>query len=113
MNTDNSIVVGAILIGILLVGFYPLYVFGTSETIECFVDSKERITEGHGKSISSKYLIYCEEEVLENTDNLLRLKFGSSDIYRDLKEGNSYQLLVYGWRVKFLSMYRNIVKVND
>lgn len=86
----------------------PMYAYLTRAEITCNVDSKERVV----KSESSKYLIFCDEEVLENTDSLWYWKWNSSDIYRDLKEGQKFNLRVYGWRVPFLSMYRNIIKIN-
>jgi len=94
------------LLAITLNGFY---VFGTTDTATCNVVEKERVT----KKDSSKYLIFCEEEVFENTDNFFKLKFNSSDIYRDIKEGEEYEFEVYGWRIPFLSMHRNIIKLTN
>jgi len=82
-----------------------LYVYGTQDILNCTLESKERIVDDD----KSRYLIFCEDEVLENTDSLLYLKFNSSDLYKDMKEGNEYSVKVYGWRIPFLSTYRNIV----
>jgi hypothetical protein len=43
------------------------------------------------------------------------MKFNSSDIYNQLEKGKKYRIKVYGFRIPFLSWYKNIieVKTND
>lgn len=77
------------------------------------VESKERISTGTGSSLRHKYLVFTEDKVFENTDTMLRLKFDSSDIQGRLKVGSSYKIKTYGWRINFLSMYENIIGVED
>lgn len=81
--------------------------YGTVDTMTCTVDSKERVNNGE----YSRYMVFCDEEVLENTDTFWHWKFNSADVYRDIKEGEQYELKVYGWRVPFLSMNRNIIDI--
>jgi hypothetical protein len=102
MNSISLSIIGAIIIGLLAA--LPLYVYGTADKASCTIVDKERVVTNE----TSRYLIFCETEVFENTDSLLRLKFRSSDFYGALKIGEMYELSVYGWRVPFLSMYRNI-----
>lgn len=76
------------------------------------VTDKERVVYGE----SSSYLVFTEDEqgnvmVFENTDNLLRGKFDSSNIQGQLKAGNTYRITVVGYRVPFLSMYQNIIEI--
>ena len=92
---------------ILTIGF-PYW---TSDTVTFTVADKERIVTKSGDSVSSKYLIFTELETFENSDCLVMFKFSSSDLQGKLKKGNIYTAKVYGWRVPFLSMYRNIVSV--
>lgn len=78
------------------------------------VTDKERVN----SSDSSKYLIMGEDEngdtlVLENTDTPIRLKFNSSDIYAALKEGETYEVTVVGFRVPFMSWYENIISYSE
>ncbi len=78
------------------------------------VTDKERAA----NSESSKYLIFAEDEqgdtvVFENTDNLLRFKFDSSNIYGKLKIGYTYKITVVGFRVPILSMYQNIIDIEE
>ncbi len=68
---------------------------------------------------SSKYLIFTELEesdetrVFENVDSYLELKFDSSTMYGEVKEGERYKFETYGWRVPFLSWYENISDVEE
>ena len=66
----------------------------------------------------SKYLIMGTNEnndvvVYENTDNLIRLKFDSSDLYAGIKVGETYNVRVIGIRIPFLSMYKNILSYEE
>ena len=64
-------------------------------------------------NMDSKYLVFTDGEVFENSDNLIFTKFNSSDIQSQLEVGKSYNVRVSGIRVPFLSWYRNIVKINN
>lgn len=92
-----------------VLGFNLWYTYGTGDEVDITVKDKERVVKSSGDSVSSKYLVYGDQETFENTDSFLKWKFGSSDIYRDLEAGKSYECQVYGKRVPFLSWYRNIV----
>lgn len=69
------------------------------------------------KGDSGKYLIFVrigeEEKVYQNTDEIMRLKFNSSDIYGKLKIGKSYRFTLIGYRVPFLSWYQNIIWISE
>ena len=97
-------VFGAIVVSI------PFY-YMSSETVTITVTDKDRIVDPKRKSTSSKYLVFTEGEVFENTDDLFLWKFNSSDIQGRLKVGETYSVEVIGWRVQFLSRYRNVVKI--
>lgn len=78
------------------------------------VTGKERVVEGR----SSKYLIYCRTDdndvlVLENTDNMYRGKWNSSDIYGEIESGKTYHFNVVGCRIPFLSWYENILTIKS
>ena len=57
---------------------------------EEIIKDKERITTGSGKDISSKFIIYTENEVFENTDSWLFVKFNSADYQNKLEVGKTY-----------------------
>ncbi len=88
-----------------------LYHYATVKTQAYCIEDKERINTASGSA--SKYLIYTDIEVLEDTDTWYYLKFDSSDVYNDLKVGNCYNLKVYGWRVPLFSWYKNIVSIQE
>lgn len=98
----------SVLILILLV---PIAYFSSSESIDITIRDKERITTGVGENISSKFIIYTEGEVFENTDSFIFFKFNSADFQNTLEVGKTYEVEVAGWRIPVLSYYRNITKI--
>jgi hypothetical protein len=96
----------------LVIGGFSFIGFNNQETVICSVDSKERVTTGTNH-LSSKFMVYCNEEVFQNTDELFAWKFNSADFQKNLKVGNKYQLLVCGFRIPFLSMFRNIIRIEN
>lgn len=109
MSTSNedSLVGCFIFVAVFVLFFIPtcFYTYATGDTVVIKVNRVENIAKGG----DSKYLVFTENEVFENTDTLLRFKFDSSDIYNEIEVGKKYKARVYGWRVRFLSWYRNIV----
>lgn len=87
------------------------FAYGTAETVTVTVTKTERITTGSGDNMSHKYLVFTSGETFENSDCLWYGKFNSSDVQGRLSPG-TYSLKVYGWRIPFLSRYRNIVDVS-
>jgi hypothetical protein len=110
-NSSVIIYIGVGILFICLLCSSALYAHLTVENITIKISDKERIVTGSGDSLSSKFLVYCDGEVLENSDSLWHWKFNSSDIQGELKKDKTYYAKVYGWRVPFLSWYRNIVKI--
>ena len=79
------------------------------EIITITVKDKERVHSEY----NSKYLVWdTEGNVYQVTDALLRLQFDSSDRYGYLIIGEEYEITVVGARVRVLSWYKNIVKIN-
>jgi len=109
IKASEKIISICILFIILLWLSGALYQHLTSAVVDIKVDGKERVQ----TQDSSKYLVFTEKEVFENTDALFRFKFDSSDLYGKLKEGGKYQCDVYGWRISFFSMYRNLVSCTE
>lgn len=104
--------VPAIVIGIIAIGLFALLAFlphTDRATLDVKVDKSERVTTGSGDSTSSKYLVFTDKGVYQNTDSLIEGKWNSSDVYGKIREGECYRLETYGWRVQFLSWYPNIV----
>jgi len=108
MKTPIRIVIVLAVLG--LIGYPTLYYTSTDE-VTIKVTEKERVVKGSGDEIESKYMIFTEDEVFENVDDIFFLKFKSSDLNKDLKVDSTYNVKVVGWRIGFLSAYRNIVKI--
>lgn len=69
-------------------------------------------------NMGQKYLVSGidesgNEQVYEITDNLLAMRFDSSDVYAKIKEGKTYNFVVGGFRVPILSWYPNIYDVTE
>ncbi|WP_157491684.1 hypothetical protein [Maribacter thermophilus] len=102
------------LIILLLLTTINIVVYKMSEeTIEITILDKERVIKGDGDNINSKFLVYSEEEILENRNSLLYLKFNSAEYQDKLNIGQTYTVKVVGWQTPFLSFYRNIVLLKD
>lgn len=109
MKIKVFIVLGIIAFVLLL--FSPILIYrSTIEDRTFTVKDKERIV----KSESSYYLVWTEKgAVYKNDDSISFWKFNSSDIYGQLEIGKTYTAKVAGWRVRFLSMYENIISLQD
>lgn len=105
----------AIALVVIAVIAVPVINFSNDHTYTVTITDKERVTTqvAEGQT-DSKYLIYGEDEngktyVFEDTDTLFRGKFNSSDVYGALKEDETYELTVIGFRVHIFNLYENII----
>ena len=101
-------IISVAIIVLVLIG-YVCMVYFTREDVTFDVTKTERVVDKD----SSKYLIYTKNETFENTDTIWYLKFNSSDIYGKIKNDKKYSATVYGFRIQFLSMYRNIIDIKE
>jgi hypothetical protein len=112
-------VYGIIVVIILLVIGYMVIPYFTQDSVILTVTDKTATTQissdcdKDGCSTSSyiDYMIYSDNETLENIDNIFIWKFDSSDIYGKIDMGDTYKFRVYGWRIPILGMYRNVISV--
>ena len=100
-----------LLIPFLIVGFKAFLAYMTVDEITAKVLDKERIITSGGHS--SYYLVFTDKETFMNADCWFRLKFNSSDLQGFIQRGKVYKFVVYGFRIPFLSKYRNILKVTE
>ena len=105
----------AIALVVIAVIAFPVMNFSNDHTYTVTITDKERVTTqvAEGQT-DSKYLIYGEDEngktyVFEDTDTLFRWIFNSSDVFGALKEGETYELTVIGFRVHIFNWYENII----
>jgi hypothetical protein len=88
-----------------------IYYYSNKETITFTVKDKQIKMRGVGKDSEDVYMVYTDKGVFENTDDIFLGKWNSSDIQNDLEVGKTYKVEVYGWRIQFLSTYKNISNV--
>lgn len=106
MRIFGATVAIGLVFGLILGSFAVPFMNQTTDTF--VVEEKERITLSEG---GSKYLIFTDIAVYENIDILLRGKFNSSDLYNEMDVGDTCVAETVGFRVTFLSMYKNILEV--
>ena len=112
MRTDNLFGIVGIVFGLLIVlalFVSPIIAYSTVEYVEATITDKERIVSRSGDSVNSKYLVFTDSEVFENTDTILFWKFNSTDYQNFLTVGDTFVLKVNGFRIPLFSSYRNIL----
>jgi hypothetical protein len=107
-----KIIIVALLFGIIffLAWWTPR---GTRDVVVATVTGRERIVKVVDGQSQSKYIVFTDNEVFENTDNAFIWKFNSSDIQGKMIEGKTFKFTVYGWRWRMDSWYRNIISVEE
>ncbi len=107
-----GIVIGAIIIGLFILGGNVIGSYYNEDNVTITVKDKERVVDRSGGE--ARYLIWSEDgETFENVDSLIKGKFNSSDVYGQLERGKTYDCKVHGWRNGFWSMYRNIISCSE
>lgn len=107
------IAVIAVIISLLVSSSGSLIQFLTQQDVSIKIVHKERVVVGSGSNVSGKYLIWATGETFENTDSILFWKWNSSDLFGQILDGHKYVVRVGGWRVQYLSWYRNIIAVRQ
>lgn len=104
-GTSTFVVIVLSFVAALAAQFY--YCYGTVEEMQVAILDKERICDKSGQNCD--YMVFTDKETFKNVDSIWHLKFRSSDIYGALQEGEKYQVVVQGFRIPFLSQYRNVL----
>lgn len=91
----------------------PILVYSTQDSVSFKVEKTERIVDGSGENMRSRYLIFTTKETFENTDEFFVGKFNSSDLYGAIKANKTYRARVVGVRIPFFSWYRNILNIEE
>jgi hypothetical protein len=116
--SEKELLVIFIIFGVLIAVLiaFGLYLSFNDHEYTITVTDKDRIVESNDNEVNSKYIVWGktpdgEALVFENTDNVFRLKFNSSNVQGELEIGETYKITVVGIRVPFLSWYENIIKL--
>ena len=105
------------LLSLLIVGAigYGLWFWYHSKTnhhdVTFTVNKTERVVGAEGKR--SRYMIYTDRGVYQNTDSLVNLKFNSADLYNQLQAGKKYACDAVGYRIEYFSMFENLIRCSE
>ena len=118
MNKNEHGYIGVVLtVLILAVSVAPFLIyrqakFGTvhNETFT-ITELPDRAFQKNADGSTNEYanLVYTDKGTFSNVDTSYPWKTRSSDVRSQLKEGQTYTCEVAGWRVGFLSWYKNII----
>jgi hypothetical protein len=98
----------------LAVGAWVVAYKNSERTVTFTVEDKERVCSGSTDGQSScKYLIFTDTGTYSVQDSFIIWRFNSSDVYGRIKESQTYEADVIGWRIPFLSKYPNIVETRS
>jgi uncharacterized protein DUF1523 len=105
----RSLKLRAILVGIVVVVLTILYSYFVSDTI------MTKITDAQMTKVDNRFMVATEDRPFVNYDAKYRFKFNSGTVQNDAirLKGKVVRIHKYGWRIPFLSMYENIVKVEE
>jgi hypothetical protein len=94
---------------ILIVILIPLYSYFISDTVVT------TITDAQMTMVDGKFMIATEYRPLANSDAKYRFKFDSGTIQNEAirLKGKRVKIWKYGWRIPILSMYENVVKIEE
>lgn len=105
MNTFTRILIVIVVILIAI----PVTYYSHADTRQIEVTGTERIN----NLTNGYYLVYTTDGTFKNVDTALYFKWDSSDVQGKLIPSPTvlYTVKVNGWRIPFLSMYKNIISI--
>lgn len=107
---ESIISITVIMIIFLSVFFIAFIEYANNEVSEIVV--KEKYIKRNGEE--DRYIIVTENnDTYKITDLIFKGKFNSSDIYNQLEIGKKYKIKTSGYRIPFLSEFKNINKVEE
>jgi len=101
---------GGLLLLLLIGGCNAYYVYGTAFTETVTVEERFVRLRG-GDSGGQVYMVTATDgRSFEVSDSTLRWHFRSTDVWTSMREGGTYRIHGYGWRMPFFSTFPNIYK---
>ena len=108
------------LVAVILIVIAVIYTgsnLATQGTVRGVVVDKAVKVQSAGRTTDSKYLVFVETDggdtvTLEVTDGLAVGRFDSSDVYGDIKRGETYTFKTVGMRIPIISQYPNVKTVS-
>jgi len=86
-----------------------LYSYFVADTVQT------RITDAQMTKVDGRFMIATEYRPLVNEDAKYRFKFDSGTVQNEAirLKGKTVRIKKYGWRIPILSMYENVVKIEE
>ena len=106
---SKLIIVLAVVFILSILLYNPIVIALTTENIVITVTK----TDIKRNDDSDTYLVYTDNETFQNSDSFWNFKWNSSDLHGKLKNDSTYKVQVHGIRVPYLSIYRNIIKIDE
>jgi hypothetical protein len=99
----------AIVIGIVFIILTILYSYFITDTVVT------RVTDAQMTKVDGRFMIATEYRPFVNEDAKYRFKFNSGDIQNEAirLKGRTVRIKKYGWRITILSMYENVVNIEE
>lgn len=106
--SDRSMGILACLVLAIIVIGGPIYLYekNQTETVQITVIGKESVANSGGHS----QRVYAEDDTYTVGDAMFHGRFDSSRLYGRLKVGETYRCKAMGWRVPFLSAFKNLLE---
>lgn len=95
--------------GLILGASYGLKNIGYAEQTVQITRDSERVCRGTADNLQCAYEVYTDQGVFTNKDDIMHLKFNSSDLNAELVKGATCDVTAVGFRIPFLSMHKNIL----
>jgi hypothetical protein len=83
--------------------------FYKEDAVSVTVEDKESIAKDGGH----EYRVYTEDATYVVKDSIIKTRFASSDDYRNLKVGKTYDCQKFGWRIPFFSAFENLIDCRE
>lgn len=117
------LIIVAFIIGFIIgTGIFAIMKYGNPQEYTVNKIDIQTEIDSSGTNIKTKYLYFCTLDsgdiiVFENEDRFFIGKFDSSTILAQLttykNSGKSFKIQTRGYRIPFLTMYQNIIKIQE
>ena len=109
MNVSVRFKIKAVLAGIAVLVLTLLYSYFVADTV------LTTITDAQMTKVDGRFMIATEDRPFVNFDAKYRFKFNSGTVQNDAikLKGKAVRIKKYGWRIPVLSMYENVVKIEE
>lgn len=112
MGKGVIIAIGVIVLAVALAIVVPCAMFYSTKTVRV-VTVKEKWIKASGSDRQRYLFSDTRGNVYQIKDSWMLLRFDASDRWARLDVGETYRITFYGWRIRFWSMYRNAVEIEE